>query len=252
MAYEYRSAVDYFYGQLSAAATISTTTLSSPAFASLPGGLFSTALYLPLVLSDQTLGVKEIVWITGHASSSTDVTVERGKEGTSARAWPSATQIYNGPTVRDGNGLLARASLPTDAAVGQVYVLTDEGFAVVKTYSQSWQALVGIANPGSYGKTRAGAAIGSTQAIIARGGTVSGTTDSSGQVQVTYNSAFGGATLYTTVSWISGGAGGFYSLGVVSGSHTTTGFKVFLYNGSTGATAGAGVSVAFDYHATGY
>ena len=139
MTYELRMPRDFSFGQLSASATISDVTLSSTAFTSLPI-IYTTAQYLPIVLLDAALGVYEIVYITGHASSSANVTVVRGREGSTARAWPSSTQWRAAPTVRDTLIVSTRAALPgaNDAHLGLRASVSDEGGRTAEYTQNGW------------------------------------------------------------------------------------------------------------------
>jgi hypothetical protein len=252
MAYMYRRVRNYWFGTLKTAATISATTLSCDDFAPLQTN-YSTDSYLPLVLHDPATKLFEVVWLTAHASAATTATVERGKESSTARAWPAGTQILCAPTVRDGTSPMARASLPSDPFVGERHTLDDEGFAVQGTFASGWQADVGVAVPAEYGKRQDGTAVPSFGVIIMRGGKVSASTDALGQVQVTYASPFPTQTLHVAPGWVSGGGvAPFNNIGVVDGSHTAAGFKVYLYRADTSASAGAGVPLVMSYLATGY
>lgn len=252
MVYQYRRIRQYFYGNLSSPATISDTTISSTAFASLPT-LYSTSQYLPLVLRDDALGVYEVVWVVAHSAASNNVTVERGKEASTARAWPSGSRFDCAPTIRDGVSVTSRSVLPTDPSVGSRHTLDDEGFTVVGTYDSGWQSDVGVAIPAEYGLRQAGTALPTTSPVIMRGGQPTLFTDGSGQMQITYTAPFPHATLHAVLTWVSGGGVvPFYNLGVVAGSHTAAGFKAYLFRVDTGAAAGSGVSTVFSYMATGY
>lgn len=130
--YDQRVPLDYRYGQLSGGVDSLATALTSPEFATLPSDLSSTR-YVPIVLADDSLKLFEIVWITGHASSSQSVTVVRGREGSTARAWGAGTIWRMAPTARDLIVPVAnRAALPSDAHLGMRALVLDEGVVVVK------------------------------------------------------------------------------------------------------------------------
>jgi len=129
--YDQRSPLDFRFGQLSGGVTSLDTTLTSASFATLPSDL-SVTKYMPLTLADDSTGVFETVWITGHASGSSAVTVIRAREGTTARAWAQGAAWRCAPTVRDGLSTLTRAALPSDAHLGMRAILTDEGQVVEK------------------------------------------------------------------------------------------------------------------------
>jgi hypothetical protein len=139
MTYELRTPVNYAFGTLSVAGAISDTTLQSADFASLPGGAsISTTQYIAIVLQDPTAKVYEIVWINAHTAASTTVTVLRGREGTSARAWPSGTLWTLAPTLRDGVlPVASRAALPSDPHVGMRCLLLDEK-RIVEFHTAGW------------------------------------------------------------------------------------------------------------------
>lgn len=246
MVYEYRSTVDYFYGTLSVAAASSDTTISSAAFAALPT-TYSTALYLPLVLHDPSLGLYELVWITGHAAASTSVTVVRGRQGTTARAWASGTQVVVAPTVRDTLPLLTRATLPADAHVGMRAPLSDEGFTLEKTFA-GWAPSAGVANPADVGPLRSAAVPPTNVVPVVRGGHISGTTDANGRFVVTHRQPFLNITIATVFSVVSS------STPVVVGPDSETAAAVTLraFAIATGNAVGAGVSVTGQYISLGY
>ncbi|GAA3877754.1 hypothetical protein GCM10022243_48100 [Saccharothrix violaceirubra] len=245
----YRAPKDYLFGQLSASATNSTTTLTSNDFTNLPT-TYSSTYVLPLALSDDTLKVYEVVWVTGHASSSNQVTVVRGKEGSTAQTWSSGTRWQCAPMQYDGLGVTSRAGLNADPHVGQRRMLNDEGFVVQSTYAQGWQADVGLANPSEYGKTIAGGAIPTWASVIARGNIVNGTTNGSGQIPVTYTTPFPTATLTVVTTWITGSAS--CDTRLYPGSQTASGFSVYVVAMATGSTVGSGITATFNYIAHGY
>lgn len=252
MPYTYRRTRNYFFSTLTTAATISDTTLSCADFGPLPSN-YTTSSYLPLVLHDPATKLYEVVWVVAHTAAATTATVERGKESSTARAWPAGTQILCAPTVRDGAPPLARVNLPADPFVGERHTLDDEGIALQSTFASGWQADVGVAVPAEYGKRQDGSAVPTTGVIVMRGGQVTANTDALGQIQVTYTTAFAVQTLHATMGWISGGGTApYYNLGIVAASFTAAGFKMYLYRSDTGASAGAGVSITASYLATGY
>jgi hypothetical protein len=125
--YENRLIANYAFGQLSQAASVSDVVLNSADFATaLPSGL-STTTYVPVTLQDQSARIFETVWANAHTASATTATVVRGREGSTARAWPSGTLWTLAPTIRDGAYPVAnRAALPTDPQVGLRAALQDE------------------------------------------------------------------------------------------------------------------------------
>lgn len=140
--YEIRRPINNLFGQLSAPATISDTTLTSPSFATLPTD-YSTStpgIYLPLTLKDDALGVYEIVYVTGHVGGSNNITVVRGREGSTARAWAASSAFQCAPTIRDTITPYTRAGLPgaNDAHWGMRAYVTDEGYRVVEYSGSGW------------------------------------------------------------------------------------------------------------------
>jgi hypothetical protein len=155
MAYEIRRPRDYFFGQLSAEAMISDVTLTSPSFAALPTD-YSTSIYMPLVLSNDTLGVREVVWVTGHAAASNNVTVVRGREGTTAVAWGNSSAFRCTPTTRDTIGYYARSTLPTDAHYGMRALVADEGSRIVEFGAVGWKGFARLLNTATRGTDTVG------------------------------------------------------------------------------------------------
>jgi len=247
MVYEFRYGIDYFYGQLSTAAAVSDTTLTAPQFASLPS-TYSTTAYLPLVLHDPVLGVEETVWVTGHVAASTSVTVVRGRQTTTARAWPSGTQVVNAPTVRDWLPLYSRATRPTDPHVGMRVPVADEGFTVERTYLGLWAPSVGVANPGDIGPLRAGTTPPASATAWIRGGHVSGTTDANGRFVVTHRTPFATNTVASVCSVVSSASPAI----VGPDSETASAVTFRAYSLSTGSALGAGVAVTIQYISFGY
>lgn len=251
MPYFYRRTRDGFSTTLSTAATLAATTMTSAEFTGLPSD-YSTDSYLPLVLINTTTEVFEVVWVVAHVAASDTVTVERGKESTTAQAWPAGTLVMCTPTIRDANAPVLSTGLPTDYYVGERHTLTNQGRTVVGTRTAGWQPDVGAANPGDYGLRQDGTAVPSSGVVILRGGQPTLSTDVNGQVQITYTTPFPNGTLHGVVSFIGGGVPPYLCLGVVSGSFTASGFKAFLYRSDNSGWAPSGTSVTFSYLATGY
>lgn len=139
--YDQRTAVDDKFGQLTAGVTSLDTTLTSPDFASLPSDLTVTK-YMPVTLADDSARTYETVWITGHSAGSNAVTVVRGREGSTARAWATGSAWRMAPTVRDLLPGLTRATLPGDGHLGMRAMLTDEGGRVVIKTEAGWQSVL--------------------------------------------------------------------------------------------------------------
>lgn len=250
MASEYRSLLNYFFGTLSASAAISDTTMSSSAFTNLGTG-YSTGTYLPLVINDPSIPAYEVVWVTAHTASSSTVTVVRGKEGTSARAWAAGTQIVCAPTIRDSRTSTTRAGLPSDGFYGERVVLSDEAQVVQKTALAGWQPIVGAAAPADFGPRFDGSAIPNPANLLFRGGRVTGNTNGSGFITGTFQTPFPNQCIRVMLTWVSGGTTNYFNIGL--GTVAQSNFTFYLYRGDTGATgSGAGVSVTADYLAIGY
>jgi hypothetical protein len=241
--------LDYSYGTLSVAAAIGDTTLSSAAFAGLPNGLYASTAILPIVLHNPATGVREMVWVTAHTGSSTSVTVLRGKEGTSAVAWPSGTQWIVAPTIaRDGLGGYAASVLAamTDAHVGQRALQTDTGIVVTNTYNAGWVVDAGLCFPTDVDHAQSSGAnppVPST--ILVRAGYLSATTSFGGDVTVTYRNPFPTGTICAFLTSASGVLGPFQVT-----SSTASAFIVRCYHVSTSAATSA--AVTFHYVAFGY
>ena len=91
---------------------VATSALSSPALSRLPA-IDSTG-HAAITLTDPATGVYEIVHAIVHAANAATATVQRGREGSTARSWPSGTTWQHGPTAADfplvGDGQLAYVS----------------------------------------------------------------------------------------------------------------------------------------------
>ena len=198
MVYEQRAPRDYLAGTLSTAAAISDTAIVSDSFSTLPTD-YTTTKVLPLVIHDPSTGLYEVVWVTAHTSTSTTVTVVRAREGTTARAWAAGSYVICAPTVRDALSTSTLAGLPTDAHTGMRVLVTDKG-DVRQRANATWAPSVGVALADEVGPQSGGTFPSSAAAIVVRAGHVSGTTNSSGQVSVTYRVAFPTATIAVVVT----------------------------------------------------
>lgn len=136
--YDQRSPVDGKFGQLTAGVTSLDTTLTSPDFASLASDL-STTKYTPITLADDAARTYETVWVTAHSAGSSAVTVVRGREGSTARAWATGSAWRCAPTIRDTIQTLTRGTLPADPHIGMRVFLTDENRIVERT-STAWKS----------------------------------------------------------------------------------------------------------------
>lgn len=175
MTFDIRSSVDYFGGALSTPAIISDTSLKSLAFQQLPADYASVGKYLQMTLYDDVNKWYEIVWIIGHGSNSDTITVARGRQGTTPRAWPANTTFVVAPTARDMLGATTLAGLPTDPYLGERVALTDKGRVVQRTKTAGWQADVGVALPTDIGPSLNGITPPADATMILRGGPANAT-----------------------------------------------------------------------------
>ena len=251
MAYEQRAPLNYLAGTLSSAAAISDTALVSDSFATLPTD-YTTTKYLPVVLHDPSTGVYEVVWVTAHASTSTTATVVRAREATTARAWPTASNLICAPTIRDTVSTTTLAGLPTDAHTGMRVDVTDKQYTAERLHSGAWGPSTGVALGDDVGPRRTGANPPSSAGIYVRAGYASLVTNSSSQVTVTYRTAFPTATIAVAVT-PTGASVPLYSVP----TETATGFTVQAWVVSslspfTTVGIGTGYTATFTYLAIGY
>ncbi|MEU7787656.1 hypothetical protein [Amycolatopsis sp. NPDC049159] len=148
MVFSFRETNNYFSTQLSIAASVTDTTMRAPGFTALGTGYGEK--YVPLVLHDDAAGVFEIVWVSAHTTASDTVTVARGKEGSSARPWPSGTRVECAPTAYDMIMMATSGALPSDAQFGQRAYRTDKLDVVMKTFN-GWVPAAGVALAGNVG-----------------------------------------------------------------------------------------------------
>jgi hypothetical protein len=186
-----RTSYNYIIGALGTAATISDTTLNSSAFAVLPTWTVGDNRAMPLTLQNPATGMIEIVWGTAHTAGSSNITVVRGKEGTTAQAWPLNTLIGCNDTLRDQLAYGPSSGRPADPHVGMRWIDTDTKQEVVHTEMAGWQAGAGTARAADLGTRRGGAAIPSGATIIERMGHKTNlSTDATGLVNVVYGVPF--------------------------------------------------------------
>jgi hypothetical protein len=188
----WRMPADYLFGTLSQAAAIGDTSISSASFAGLATS-YTTSAVLPIVLHNPATGVREMVWVTAHTAAATSVTVVRGKEGTSAQAWPSGTQWIVAPTAaRDGLPAMSTAALNalTDQHVGMRALNTDTSTVWEWTYGAGWQPEIGVCKPTDVNPGRSGSSPPNNASMTLRCGYLSGTTNGSGDISATFTSPF--------------------------------------------------------------
>lgn len=204
----YRLPTDFAFGTLSIAAALGDTTLQSAAFAGLPGGSYSTTAVLPITLLNASTGAREEVWVTAHTASATSVTVVRGKEGSTAQAWPSGTTWICSPTAaRDASPVATTAALltaMTDKHVGMRSLEIDTGLLKTSTYSGGDVADVGACLPSEVGPIAAGGSMSSSGTVLVRPGCVLSATPSAGLVAVTFTKPFPNGYIGAVAGSISG------------------------------------------------
>lgn len=233
----WRMPADYLFGTLSQAAAVGDTSISSASFANLATS-YTTSAVLPIVLHNPSTGVREVVWVTAHTAASTSVTVVRGKEGTSAQAWPSGTQWIVAPTAaRDGLSAYSAATLAamTDQHVGMRALETDSSVVKHWTFAAGWQAEVGACRPADCGPTAAGGTVPTAANILTRMGCVLNATPSSGLITVTFAQPFSNGYIGALCGSLAGGQ----FIGTVcceSGSVTGMSLRPTQYNSAAPGT----------------
>jgi hypothetical protein len=248
MTYEQRSSRDYFFGTLLNPAATSDTSVSSTAFTTLGTG-YTTTQYLPVVLHDPSRGVYEMVWITGHTAASQSVTVLRGREGSSAQAWPGGTQLVVAPSIRDGLPALTRATLPIDPHLGMRALVADESVVVERTVA-GWSPSVGVSNPADVGPlVNAGATFPPANAVILlRAAYATFVADGSGNGSIAYRTPFPNATIAVAIL-----SNSYASVGpFVTYASDANGFSFSSYGPGSSARLAGGTNVAVCYIAVGY
>lgn len=94
---------DFLNGDLDTAVSDTDTTLSSPSFADMQAIDSADGDIMALTLDPASAG-PEIVHVTDHAADSTNVTVTRGEEGTTAQSHDSGTPWAHAATANDLGG----------------------------------------------------------------------------------------------------------------------------------------------------
>jgi hypothetical protein len=226
VAFEQRQIVNYFSTQLSVAASLTDTTMRAPAFTNLDSAL--GAKYVPLVLHDDQQGVFEIVWASGHAVGSDTITVARGKEGSTARAWPSGTRVECAPTAYDVALASVTSSLPTDAPIGMRSMRGDK-FDVVERANGFWAPSAGVAIAADVGPNMFGTAVPDGAVLTMRSQYVAPfNTNATGDKTVNFKTPFPNACLsawFTSVTY--NACGPFVVFGMTASSVSFT-----VYNGN--------------------
>lgn len=240
MTYEFRNTLDFKFGTLSVAASVSDTTISSADFTSLATG-YSTGNYFPIILLDPTTKTHEKVWLVGHASSSTDITVVRGREGTAAQAWPSGTQWVSGPTIRDTLFPSNSTSLPTDPHVGMRGIFMDKFETWDRTYLQGWKGCVKAVGADMGRAADATTSHPTGRVPEMRMWTATGTTDASGILAATIPNGGFSTRLISAVATRYDVQSAFVP--TISASSTKTVINILASNTGTGAVGSSLISV---------
>jgi hypothetical protein len=245
MSYELRDSKNYFFGILDNPAAISDTTLSSAQFAALGTG-YSAAnggTYIPLVLHDPSVGAYEIVWVVGHSSGGTTVTVVRGREGTAAQAWNAGTQVTIAPTAgRDVLAVALSNGLPPDAHYGMRVARTDKGDVIERTKT-GWGPSVGAGIAADQHKNMSQLAVPDGAALLLRAGSTPSTftTASDGNFNVTYKTPFPNGTLAISCTSTAYAANGAF----VCYQQRADGCSMTALNGTGGRLASTVISVQY-------
>lgn len=201
MALEYRFTSNGLYGQMAAGFTAAATSIVDSSFAALPV-ITASAQYMPLSFTDSTAKLTEILWVTAHSSGSNTITVARGKEGTTARAWATGTPWAQAETVRDGQTMATSGSQPTERHVGMRWVDTDTGAAKAQSFNGGIVPQFGAALPTDVGPNRSGATPATGSVVVVRAEIENITTNSVGDTNVQFRTAFPNGCL----SVVAGGA----------------------------------------------
>ncbi len=226
MAFSFRQARDYFSTQLSVAASITDTTMRAPLFTGLDSDYGEK--YVPLVLHDDAAGVYEIVWVSAHASGSDTVTVARGKEGTTARAWPSGTRVECAPTRRDMIVDVTSGTLPADMHFGGEAERIDKLDTAVKTFN-GWMPKVGVAFAADVGPNMVSVQPPDGMTLILRAQYVPPrTTDSQGKTTVNWKTPFPNNCLGAWATSVDANHIGPY----VVNSNNATSCTIYVFHGS--------------------
>jgi hypothetical protein len=244
VAFEQRQVVNYFTTSLIVAASITDTTMRATGFTSLDSGL--GAKYVPLILKDDAQGVFEVVWASAHTAASDTITVVRGKEGTTARAWPAGTQVLSAPTAYDVLMASVTANIPTDAYIGQRVMLGDK-FETRERVSGYWGPSVGVGIASDQGPNMNGTQAGNGAVFLKRMGSVLATTSASGTITVAYATVFPNNTQHVGITSTFINGGGNFAVGAVRAN----GFDVILLADSAGNRK-ANFLTSFMYEATGW
>lgn len=189
MANEYRVTSNGLYGQMAAGFTAAATSIVDSSFAALPV-VTASSQYMPLSFTDSTAKLTEILWVTAHSSGSNTITVARGKEGTTARAWTTGTPWAQAETVRDGQTMATSGAQPTERHVGMRWVDTDTGAAKAQSFNGGIVPQFGGALANDIGPLRDSSFPAAGSTMVFRAAEVPVTTNSVGDANVQFRTAF--------------------------------------------------------------
>lgn len=247
MAYENRVTRDYLIGTIKLALALSDTALVSDAFVDAGTG-YNASTYMPVVLHDPAELRYEVVWITAHTAGSDAVTILRGREGTSAQAWPTGTEVLSAVTTRDVlTAVSTRTALPADPHNGMRVLVGDEGH-VYERSGAVWTLPTSLGSaPFQVGPSRGGIMPPESANIQFRAGQHGATTNGSGDVTVAYRTPFVARTMCVVItnSNLAAFTGTF-----IQHAETAAGFTVRAM--TTGGNFAANQSVGFAYQAIGW
>lgn len=240
MSYEFRYIQDFQFGTLTTAASVSDTTLVSAQFAAIGTG-FGASTYIPIVLLNPSAQTYEVVWLTGHSASSTSITVVRGREGSTAQAWPSGTQWVTGPTVRDALLPGVATALPTDPHIGLRLMAIDKHEVWEKTETQGWLGSIRAA-AADMGRAQDGTTSHAAGRLPQmKMWTASGTTNASGILASTIPNGGYTTRLIAAVATRYGSLAAFVP--TIESTSTITTINILASNTGTGAVASTAITV---------
>lgn len=239
MSFEQRAIQNYFSTSLLVNASITDTTMRAAGFADLPPDL-STTKYTPLVLHDDAQALYEIVWVSGHTGTSDTVTVVRGKEGSTARAWPANTRVECAPTAYDVVKASVLAGLPTDAPIGMRAMLGDK-FDTRERVNGYWAPSAGAGIASDQKNNMMGVTPPNGACFLLRMGTAGAATDANGKLSCTFQTPFPNNchTLIPVSTFLNAGGN------LVVGGVSATGADVYFENGDKSRLVSASASYAY-------
>lgn len=132
--YDYRVPLDFRFGTLQTSIGTTDVSLISEGFRDFPADL-STEKYVPVALVDEVNDRYEVVWVTGHADTSSTVTVVRACEESVATSWPSGTVWRVAATTNDVTRAVSsqNGGWPAYPHIGQHIVDPFDGQQYIKT-----------------------------------------------------------------------------------------------------------------------